>query len=359
MIKAEYVSHMGSDATVVNSARVSFDKEASNYTQEQNDKLIVYLAKHAHTTPFTHPQITIRETVPIFVARQRFKHVVGFTYNEVSRRYVDDTPEFYIPTEWRVRPEGSIKQGSGTEKLPHPDFTQGFCIQCGKETTQVRRAQGGGKAQKYCSVQCKSTFSNRNRNPYKNIFNNAKGRAKREGKLWELDFDTFDFPEFCPYLGIPLDYSQGKEQIQPNSPSFDRKDSKLSYVVGNVEIISHKANSMKNNASPEEQVKMAEAVLLKYKGYRPNYEHSYEGLIQKAKELYQHMISAGYSPEQARMVLPQSMFTSYYVTGSLAAWARAYKQRIDPHAQLEIQGLAKQWDAIIAPLYPVAWKALI
>lgn len=90
MIKAEYVSHMGSDLTVVNSARVSFNKESEwdfnpaangNVLKDKDAKLIKYLAAHAHTTPFTHPQITIRETVPIFVARQRFKHVVGFTYN--------------------------------------------------------------------------------------------------------------------------------------------------------------------------------------------------------------------------------------------------------------------------------------
>ena len=71
MIKAEYISHLGSDDTVTDSARVSFDKRAELYSPEANAKLIKYLAAHAHTTPFTHPQITLRETVPIFVARQR------------------------------------------------------------------------------------------------------------------------------------------------------------------------------------------------------------------------------------------------------------------------------------------------
>ena len=70
------------------------------------------------------------------------------------------------------------------------------------------------------------------------------------------------------------------------------------------------------------------------------------------------MLKAGVAPEQARMVLPQSMYTSYYVTGSLAAWARAYKQRRDSHSQLEIQHLAKQWDTIIAPLFPESWAVL-
>lgn len=128
MINAELISNMGSDITVVNSARVSFDKtsvlDVDGNLSAADVKLINYLAKHQHTTPFTHPQITLRESVPIFVARQRFKHVVGFTYNEVSRRYVDDTPEFHIPATWRSRPEGSVKQGSGNEHLESEIFKE-------------------------------------------------------------------------------------------------------------------------------------------------------------------------------------------------------------------------------------------
>lgn len=216
-IKAEYVDHMGSDLTVVNSARVSFDKESEFADPEspykplwsRDEKLIHYLAKHNHFTPFTHPQITIRETVPIFVARQRFKHVVGFTYNEVSRRYVDDEPEFYIPDTLRRRPDGSVKQGSGSD--------------------------------------------------------------------------------------------------------HENSDYHLSRV-----------NSL------------AKSCLM----------------------VYNKLIEDEVSPEQARMVLPQSMMTSYYVTGSLAAFARAYKQRSDKHAQKEIQDLAVEWDKIIRPLFPVSWEVL-
>ncbi len=213
MIKAEYIDHLGSDITVVNSARVSFNKESqfenTGELSAKDVKLIGYLAKHNHFTPFTHPQITLRETVPIFVARQRFKHVVGFTYNEVSRRYVDEEPEFYYPTEWRSRPESSVKQGSGGT---HP---------------------------------------------------------------------------------------------------------------GNL-------------------------------GWKVLYQQK----ISEAGELYKLMVQDGVAPEQARMVLPQSMLTSYYVTGSLAAFARAYKQRKDAHAQREIRDLASEWEKIIAPLYPVSWNAL-
>ncbi len=208
-MKAEFISNMGSDDTVCDAARVSFDKAASNYTADQNARLIKYLASHGHFTPFTHPQITLRYTVPIFVARQEFKHIVGFTRNEVSRRYVDDAPEFFKPEVWRSRPEGSVKQGSG--------------------------------------------------------------------------------------------------DVHPNSDQFHQE-----------------------------------------------YRHALHACF----DCYQSMIEEGVAPELARMVLPQSMYTSYYVTGSLAAFARFYNQRSDSHAQVEIQQLAEQVNEIIAPLYPVSWAAL-
>lgn len=217
-IKAEYIDHMGSDARVVDAARVSFSKIAENYSDDQNGKLIRYLAKLGHFTPFTHPQITLRETVPIFVARQRFKHTVGFTYNEVSRRYVDDEPEFYTPEIWRGRPEGGLKQGSSDEEI--------------------------------------TTF------------------------FWE-----------------------------------------------NVKV-------------------------------KADIKESYKEYIQYCENFYMSLIHSGIAPEQARMVLPQSMYTSYYVTGSLAAFARAFSLRSDGHAQLEIQELATQWDDIIRELFPVSWVYL-
>lgn len=230
-MQAEYIRHMGDDLAVVNSARVSFDKESEwergeayedynwyehEYTteyekklSEKDIKLISYLAKHNHWTPFSHVMITMRETVPIFVARQRFKHRIGFEYNEISRRYVDTAPEFYVPTEWRGRATNA-KQGSSDVVLFGED------------------------------------------------------------------------------------------------------------IVGLVHYHNHCA------------------------------------------AFYQDLLDSGVAPEQARMVLPQSMYTSYYVTGSLAAWARAYKLRSDPHAQKEIRDLAEQWDAIITniPEMKHSWNAL-
>ena len=228
-MKAELISYLGTDLTVVNAARVSFDKESEwevnhSVRKELSSKdaaLIRYLAKHDHFTPFTHCMITLRENVPIFVARQRFKHTIGFSYNEVSRRYVDDTPEFYLPDLWRFKAD-NVKQGSHDTGLTSQEV-------------------------------------------------NGKLRDKEEAN------------------GLIL--------------------------------------------SPEE-------------------------IYDDCLKTYKQLLSIGVCAEQARMVLPQSMYTSYYVTGSLSAFARAYKLRIDKHAQKEIQELAESWNNIIKDLYPVSWKAL-
>lgn len=216
-MEATYIDHSGTDLTVVNAARVSFSKESKTF-RDSDKRLVSYLARNNHWTPFGHPSITLRERVPIFVARQRFKHVVGFVYNEVSRRYVDDTPEFYTPDVWRARAENK-KQGS-------------------------------------------------------------------DGPLCDGD--------------------------------------KLYW---------------KNEVTDETE-------------YLEEFHNHCIGT-------YQGLLAQGVAPEQARMVLPQSLYTEYYCTGSLAAFARAYKLRSEDHAQLEIQELASHWDRIIRPLFPVSWSALV
>jgi thymidylate synthase (FAD) len=113
---AELIDAMGTDLTVVNTARVSFNKQSTSLSTK-DIKLIKYLAKHNHWTPFAHVQVQFRIKAPIFVARQLVKHQVGLVWNEVSRRYVDTDPEFYTPKVWRSRPEGSIKQGSGNKPV--------------------------------------------------------------------------------------------------------------------------------------------------------------------------------------------------------------------------------------------------
>ena len=115
-IDVEYMDHMGSDLTVVNAARVSFDKEHEEFDHATDRGLIKYLATHNHWSPFAHCSVTFRVKAPIFVARQLVKHTVGFSWNEVSRRYVDNEPEFYFPESWRAR-AANVKQGSSDTEI--------------------------------------------------------------------------------------------------------------------------------------------------------------------------------------------------------------------------------------------------
>jgi len=129
MIKATYIDHMGSDLSVVNAARVSFGKKADwkhpsigqeSGLSDRDTKLIQYLAKHKHMSPFGHAFATFHVKAPIFVARQLVKHKF-LRWNEISRRYVDDEPEFYVPDVWRGRAENK-KQGSDGVTYPDPDI---------------------------------------------------------------------------------------------------------------------------------------------------------------------------------------------------------------------------------------------
>jgi len=116
------IDKMGSDATVVNAARVSFAKQIEGHRvnlSQKDEKLIKYLADHNHWSPFAHASLQFRIKAPVFVARQLVKHQVGLVWNEVSRRYVDDEPEFYVPFMWRKRPPKSIKQGSSKEEVEY------------------------------------------------------------------------------------------------------------------------------------------------------------------------------------------------------------------------------------------------
>jgi len=216
----EYVDHMGSDLTVVNAARVSF----ANHKEELDDsdeKLIKYLAKHNHWTPFAHPHITLRIKAPISIRTQFFKHKQGFVENEISRRYVDIEPEFYHP-KWRKRPTSGAKQGS-----------DGWleCIEDGGETS-------GG-------------------------------------------FATF-----------PL--------------------------------------------------------------YR-----SYKHHMKDAIKIYEDLLAHNVAPEQARFVLPQSMYTEWYWSGSLAAFGRFFKLRNESHSQWEIQQYALNIGNILIKLFPISWPHLV
>jgi len=204
----ELLDVFGNDLTIVNAARVSFNKESTELNSK-DEKLIQYLAKHNHITPFFHPQLRFRIKMPIYVAREWYRHTIGFARNEVSRRYVDTPPECYNPQDIRAR-DTNLKQGS-----------------------------------------------------------------------------------------------------------------KLTNVENNIDIA------------------------LKIKDIQD-----------KVLNTYEELLSLNVAPEVARGILPQSMYTEFIETASLAAYARLCKLRLDPHAQKEIQEYAKVLSELIEEKFPMSWKAL-
>jgi thymidylate synthase (FAD) len=137
-MNVELLNYMGSDLSVVNSARVSMNKASSweqmkdadgiikNVLNNKDAKLLRYLAEHNHHTPFCHATVTFRIVCSIAVCRQLAKSQIGGTINEVSRRYVDSTPTLDVPTQWRKRAK-NVKQGSSDE-LVHMDASMHFQI---------------------------------------------------------------------------------------------------------------------------------------------------------------------------------------------------------------------------------------
>lgn len=207
-MKVDLIDSMGDDLSVVNAARVSFSKESKEFS-DKDEKLLNYLAKHNHWTPFGHCFASFRIKAPIFVARQLAKHQVGLCWNEVSRRYIDNEPEFYVPSSWRKRAD-NVKQGSSDEKAQLMLYVQ-FCL-----------------------------------------------------------------------------------------------DNSIPDVI----------------------------------------------------KLYNRLLDSGVCPEQARMVLPQSMMTEWIWSGSLAAFARVCKLRLDPHSQQETREVAQHIAATMHHLFPKSWRAL-
>ena len=129
IMQVKLMDRMGTDLTVVNAARVSFAKESEWESIPEggeiegllslgDENLIKYLAKHKHWSPFVHCSLQFHVKAPIFVARQLVKHQVGLVWNEVSRRYVDDEPEFYTPRVWRLKADNK-KQGSSDETIEY------------------------------------------------------------------------------------------------------------------------------------------------------------------------------------------------------------------------------------------------
>jgi thymidylate synthase (FAD) len=114
----EVLEVFGNDLTVVNAARVSFAKEVGEMTP-RDEGLIRFLVKHDHISPFFHPQVRLRIKMPIFVAREWFRHTIGLARNEVSRRYVDSDPELWTPSVEGLRErDPKLKQGSKDTPIP-------------------------------------------------------------------------------------------------------------------------------------------------------------------------------------------------------------------------------------------------
>ena len=244
-MRIDYVQHWGDDLIVVNAARVSFDKHSHwelradpavdpregpageiAVLSDRDSKLVNYLAKAGHTSCFEHMGATLKLKVPIFIARQIQRHRT-FSYNEISRRYVDNAPEFYMPDVWRAKAD-NVKQGSSDEAI----------------TTLTRTIKDKHSEKKI-------TFT-------------------------DLDIHT---------------------------------------VTGNA--------------------------------------------VRNAVKLYNDLLENKVAPEQARMILPQNMYTEFYMTGNLRAWEHFLKLRLDGHAQKEVQDVAKMVYKILQPLFPVSMKALM
>ena len=146
----DLIDHMGSDLSVVNAARVSFDKESNweaipfagpteGVLQDKDIKLIKYLAKHNHWTPFGHGSAQFRIKAPIFVARQLMKHQVGLVWNEVSRRYIKTDPEFWSPDYWRQSAE-NVKQGSSEDATPSQNVVDHMYIDATRHCLDAYKA---------------------------------------------------------------------------------------------------------------------------------------------------------------------------------------------------------------------------
>jgi thymidylate synthase (FAD) len=231
-MEVRLIDMMGSDLSVVNAARVSFDKTSvwngDGDLKPSDEKLIAFLARENHWTPFGHASISIHVKAPIFVARQLGKHQVGLVWNEVSRRYVDSPPEFYYPENWRKR-NADKKQGSYEDQFV-------------EEISYVH-----------------------------------------------------------PYMG----------DIRGNSVTITENVSKRVKTI-----------------------------------------------VAQTYDLYTEMLKVGVCPEQARMVLPQNMYTEWYWSGSLIAFARVCNLRLKKDTQKETREIAEQIDAIVSEQFPISWKYL-
>jgi thymidylate synthase ThyX len=364
-IKATLIDHMGSDLSTVNAARVSFGKTSEMEIsdpfgppklKDKDAKLIRYLAKHKHLSPFGHAFASFHVKAPIFVARQLVKHKF-LRFNEVSRRYVTSEPEFYTPDSWRKMAE-NVKQGSSKEQMLISGVK--VCKYCHSELEFLRKEDE--KMKVFCSSSCQGSFYRKHTD---RGWATAKHSSLRESALKrDISFDLavedimeIGRPKVCKYLEIELDYTATK--ILPNSPSVNRINPTLGYVKGNIEVISNKANSMLLNATSEELKKFIKNVGLTQFGVFTDTADSVDGFYDEMKTLYGRLIEGGMCAEQARMFMPTSQMTEFYWSGSLDAFASMCRLRCASDTQYESRVVADQISKVMGDLFPVSWPALM
>lgn len=362
MIKATLIDSMGNDITTVNAARVSFGKKSSwllgeeGKLTDQDSKLIRYLASHKHFSPFGHCFATFHIKAPIFVARQLVKHEY-LRMNEISRRYVTSEPEFYVPEVWRKMAE-NVKQGSSKEQLVVDGVK--VCAYCKSEMTFLRREDEIMKV--FCSSSCQGNFYRKytDKGWAVSKYSSLRESAQKRGIEFNLtleDLLEIGRPKYCKYLELELDYAA--TSVLPNSPSVNRIDPELGYVKGNLEVISHKANSMLLNATRDELRLFLKNVALTQFGLFTESAPSVEGYYEEMKKLYARLIEGGMCAEQARMFMPTSQLTEWFWSGSMDAFANMCKLRLKEDTQYETRLVAQQIDKEMRDLYPVSWSALV
>lgn len=354
-MKATLLNSMGDDNTVVDAARVSFKKGHKEFTEAQNHKLIKYLADHGHYSPFGHCFASFHVKAPIFVARQLFKHEY-LRANEVSRRYVSDRPEFYLPDKWRMKSE-NVKQGSTKEPLIIDGVRH--CKYCSTKLEFMRKEDESMKV--FCSSKCQGHYYRKHtdRGWATAKHSSLRESATKRGIYFNLTIDDLielGRPLKCPYLEVELDYAA--TELKANSPSVNRIDATKGYIKGNLEICSNKANSMLLNATKDELKTFIKNVSVQHFGMFTDTSHSVEDYYEKCADAYEASIAGGLCPEQARMFLPVTQMTEWYWSGSLDAFANMANLRCKPDTQEETRLIANQISEQMLEKFPVSWTEL-
>lgn len=297
MIKATLINHNNDDALIVDAARASFAKTSDNYTPEQNERLIAYLARYDHWTPFSHVRITIPSVLdPLILFRLSQTDIAGIVWNEQG----DARYSFHG---WA-------------------NLIQKGCFY--KESTIIMET-----LKHYCPVSYE-----------------AYGLPEVDARDWSTHVDNHYFIDETFLYEVPIFVAR---QEFKHMIGFTRNERSGRYVTSDPEFYtpdvwrSKPDGSIKQGSGGDHEL-------------NSNLMSAYKTLMSRNVDHYSSMVSLEVAPEMARMVLPQSMMTSYYVTGSLSAYKRMIEQRLDSTAQKEIRDLAIMVDQAIKDKYGADWR---